>query len=84
MLVFLSNLSIDAGVIEEKTHVSSNYIAGYNGQQRTSNFYRTLENQKFRDSLKNVPIYVVLNGDSELVLAKPTNSFDVTKTLSTK
>jgi hypothetical protein len=64
--------------LEEKNYNSSNYIAGYNGQKRTSQFYRTLENQKFRNSLKNVPIYVVLNGDSELVLAKPTNSFDVT------
>lgn len=52
----------------------NNFIQGYKDKVTTSNFY-TKQTKPIQNALKNIPVYTVLNGRGEIVLA---NSFNGT------
>ncbi len=50
----------------------SDYLDGYSNKINSSRFY-TKKTKRIQNSLANVPVFVVLNGDNEIVLTKSIN-----------
>ena len=66
--------SIENGVTEK--YVLSDYINGYLDKLYTDKFY----NKETKDiqilALSNIPVFVILNGNKEIVLSNPGNVFE--------
>jgi len=54
------------------TYFSSEYLKGYLDKINSSKFYRK-ETKPIQSTLANVPVFVILNGDNEIVLSKTKN-----------
>ena len=64
----------------EKKYLFSDYLVGYFNKKRTSQFYKSGTTKKLRESIQNVPVYAILNGNAEIILAKQTNAYEATVT----
>jgi len=62
--------SIENGVTEK--YVLSDYINGYLDKLYTSKFYNK-ETKDIHKALSNIPVFVILNGNREIVLSNPGN-----------
>jgi hypothetical protein len=54
-----------------KNYESSDFVTGYKNKRITSEFY-TKKTKPIQEKLKNIPVYTILNGRGEIILA---NSF---------
>jgi len=65
----------DYKVVEKasiKPHLFSEYKNGYLNKLTSSNFYKS-KTKDIQTALSNIPIFVVLNGDNEIILNKVSN-----------
>ena len=65
---------------KEKKYLFSDYLLGYFNKKRTTQFYSSGATKKLREAIQNVPVYVILNGNAEIILAKQTNLYETTVT----
>jgi len=54
------------------TYEKSEYIDGFFDKINSSNFF-SKKTKRIQSSLAHIPIYVIVNGQGEIVLGKPTN-----------
>ena len=57
---------------EIKNYTKDNYLEGFLDKTNSSNFFLK-ETKDIQTSLANIPVFVVLNGQGEIVLNKPSN-----------
>ena len=59
----------------QPTYKITDFVQNYKDKIITSNFY-TKKTMPILESLKNIPVYVILNGRGEIVVANSFNKFD--------
>lgn len=62
--------------VKKTNYFLNTYIEGYFNKKTSSKFYSRLE-KTTRDSFQTVPVYVVLNGQGEIVLATSTDTKNI-------
>ena len=71
----LTSLSQDEKNVENGTYSTNAYIEGYMNKIVSTRFYRK-QTKKIQESLQTIPIYVILNGQGNIVLANSTDQLE--------